>query len=175
MMSPNGEPDNLVPKLHCQPCPAQPAKPDVKTGSAIFYFFSDRAHPCLPRWHELRRSMEREIIGIWGTFRQSSCSSTIPIMRIFWAWESSVVLRWVALIMYNVHIYVMYLPLLKRPVLEVPGMTMKYEQTEMLGKYSKTQSLVKWVQTYLCICMLRIVKFVLIYIPVIVYIFLSLP
>ena len=125
MMSPNGEPDNLVPKLHCQPCPAQPAKPDVKTGSAIFYFFSDRAHPCLPRWHELRRSMEREIIGIWGTFRQSSCSSTIPIMRIFWAWESSVVLRWVALIMYTVHIYVMYLPLLKRPVLEVPGMTMK--------------------------------------------------
>ena len=38
MMSPNGEPDNLVPKLHYQPCPAQPAKPDVKTGSAIFYF-----------------------------------------------------------------------------------------------------------------------------------------
>ena len=43
MMSPNGEPDNLVPKLHYQPCPAQPAKPDVKTGSAIFYFFSDSA------------------------------------------------------------------------------------------------------------------------------------
>ena len=43
MMSPNGEPDNLVPKLHYQPCPAQPAKPDVKTGSAIFYFFSDWA------------------------------------------------------------------------------------------------------------------------------------
>ena len=42
MMSPNGEPDNLVPKLHYQPCPAHPAKPDVKTGSAIFYFFSDR-------------------------------------------------------------------------------------------------------------------------------------
>ena len=42
MMSPNGEPDNLVPKLHCQPCSAQPAQPDVKTGSAIFYIFSDR-------------------------------------------------------------------------------------------------------------------------------------
>ena len=41
MMSPYGEPDNLVPKLHYQPCPAQPAQPDVKTGSAIFYFFSD--------------------------------------------------------------------------------------------------------------------------------------
>ena len=123
MMSPNGEPDNLVPKLHYQPCPAQPAKPDVKTGSAIFYFFSDwaRGRACVPSRPELRRSMEREIIGIWGTFRQSSCSSPIPIMRIFWAWESSVVLRWVALIMYTVHIYVMYLPLLKRPVLEVPG------------------------------------------------------
>ena len=113
-------------------CPNYTTSPDLpnrpnqmlKPGQPFFTSFQTaRAQACMPRQPELRRSMEREIIGIWGTFRQSSCSSPIPIMRIFWAWESSVVLRWVALIMYTVHIYVMYLPLLKRPVLEVSGMT----------------------------------------------------
>ena len=104
--------------------PVLPNQPNqmLKPGQPFFtLLFRLGARACVPSRPELRRSMEREIIGIWGTFRQSSCSSPIPIMRIFWAWESSVVLRWVALIMYTVHIYVMYLPLLKRPVLEVPG------------------------------------------------------